>query len=437
MKKYSVYDAVWLAAALLTIEKYDNDPSVGREGIYFKQADIIHLAEKLTNEKVDPARVSWWVNADNDKASRNYLRSDMASNPSARRISMLEEFPVKSYPEDLDLNDELIINEKQYTVGNIMDFLREKYPTILSKMPAGYDIQAIMKALKNTAEMDPDQHDGCYELMRETINAYSKLQNYSSIDYKDLNLVYLTTVGTFRQGINSKKQMVNKSHLLEDDKKYLEMLWDEVWEKAGQGRYENFEPAAKEERSIGIFGTGFFSFERTTTDEHAQAFIRMCIDMLHMTDDEEMFDCASKVLTDSFQGMKAASASMILHCLKPYTFPVLNTNSGHRNIFEVLGVKLNKPDSLGKYIENCRAIKAFRDENFTCKNYRIYDIAAQEMEKYLISQHFRPSSEEYPVNLSKDDWKRFIQEIESPKHRGCMRVLSCFVDIDGIASANI
>ena len=45
-----------------------------------------------------------------------------------------------------------------------------------------------------------------------------------------------------------------------------------------------------------------------------------------------------------------------------------------------------------------------------------------------------PSQEEYPVNLSKDDWKRFIQEIEMNGHEGCMRVLACFIDIGGIAS---
>ena len=45
-----------------------------------------------------------------------------------------------------------------------------------------------------------------------------------------------------------------------------------------------------------------------------------------------------------------------------------------------------------------------------------------------------PSPEEYPVNISKADWKRFIREVEEPGHSGCMRVLACFADIGGIAS---
>lgn len=100
MKKYSVYDAVWLAAAVLTFDKYEKTPSVNREGIYLKQVDIVRLAKDLTDEKVDSARVSWWANADNDQATRNYLRADSVSNPSTRRLSMLDEFPEKTYPEE-------------------------------------------------------------------------------------------------------------------------------------------------------------------------------------------------------------------------------------------------------------------------------------------------------------------------------------------------
>ena len=245
-----------------------------------------------------------------------------------------------------------------------------------------YNVQAIMNALKGKTEMDPDQHDGCYELMRETISAYSKLKDFSVIDYKDLNLVYLTTVGTWKQGVEGKKKTVRESHLLLEDKEYLAKLWDDIWDKACRGEYTNNEMDANGNGSIGLFGTGFFSFQRTTTSVHAQSFIRMCCDILPMSDDYMMYDRATKVLTASFQGMRAASASMVLHCLKPYSFPVLNSNMGRRNIFEVLGVQLNKKDNIETYIGNCRKIKAFRDTNFSYKNYRIFDIAAWKIAEY-------------------------------------------------------
>ena len=249
-------------------------------------------------------------------------------------------------------------------------------------MAEEYNVQKIMSALRKKSEMDPDQHDGCYELMRETIAAYSKLKDFSAIDYKDLNLVYLTTVGTWKQGVESKKKTVEDSHLLSDDKEYLSMLWDETWVKASNGEYSNNELDASGNGSIGLFGTGFFSFQRTTTNASARAFIWMCCDILPMTDDNAMFNRAAEVLTSRFQGMRAASASMVLHCLKPYSFPVLNSNMGRANIFEVLGVQLNKRDNIETYIENCRKIKAFRDANFSYKNYRIFDIAAWKVAEY-------------------------------------------------------
>ncbi len=48
---------------------------------------------------------------------------------------------------------------------------------------------------------------------------------------------------------------------------------------------------------------------------------------------------------------------------------------------------------------------------------------------------YLPSIDEYSLGITKDDWKRFISEIENPIHKGCMRVLKCFVDIGGEASS--
>ena len=50
------------------------------------------------------------------------------------------------------------------------------------------------------------------------------------------------------------------------------------------------------------------------------------------------------------------------------------------------------------------------------------------------STNYWPSQEEYPIELTKEDWKRFFDEVEYPYHKGCMRVLKCFLDIGGVAS---
>ncbi len=252
-----------------------------------------------------------------------------------------------------------------------------------------YDVNRIMCDLKAKEDIDPDSHDGSYWMMWETIQAYANLPDLSALDYHDLNLVYLTSVGTWKHGIEAKKKTIDESHLDSSDKKYLKDLWDEVWRMASEGAYSNSDWSDNGKRSIGMFGTGFMSFQGKMTSEHVREFIAMCIDIVPMEKDDEMFDRAAHVLNDSFKGMQAASVSMVLHCLKPCTFPIMNTNMGYGNIFNVLGVHVTNCYYQKAYIENCRKIKAFRDQNFAFRNYRIFDIAAWDVNKYLID----PASE--------------------------------------------
>lgn len=82
---------------------------------------------------------------------------------------------------------------------------------------------------------------------------------------------------------------------------------------------------------------------------------------------------------------------MVLHCLKPLTFPVINSNVGSEDIFAELGIELKSRGKLEAYIDNCRKIKDFRDSNFSFKNYRILDMAAWELSadpiRRVISQY--------------------------------------------------
>ena len=279
-------------------------------------------------------------------------------------------------------------------------------------MKVEYDVQAIIDNLKEQPELDPDSHDGCYELMRSTVAAYSRSKGINW-DSRDLDLVYRTTIGTWKQGIDIKKRTVDKSNLPDDEKEKLTRLWDDIWKRASQGKYTNHETGVGEKGSIGLFGTGFSTFQGKANNSFADEFIRMCTSILPMKDDQEMFDCAETVLKGNAKGMGAASASMILHCLKPFTFPVLNSNMGNRNIFEVLGVKLLREDSADSYIFNCQNIKRFRDNNFTIKNYRIFDIAAWTAKQYIIN----PECHSWLIVWNKNNWEwdDFEEKCESTK----------------------
>lgn len=45
-----------------------------------------------------------------------------------------------------------------------------------------------------------------------------------------------------------------------------------------------------------------------------------------------------------------------------------------------------------------------------------------------------PSDDEYVLNITKDEWKKFIEEIEIPSHKGCMGMLKALVELGGEAS---
>ncbi len=241
---------------------------------------------------------------------------------------------------------------------------------VIPQVKEGLDL---VQKLQESQELDPEIHDGSYELVKETINAYAHMGDLSSIDYKDLNLVYLMSIGTWKHKVQAKKKTIADSNLPQKEKDKLLAILNNVWSKAENYEYHNEE---KGRPSIGMFGTGFFTFLGKTDDSSPRSFIQMCIDIKDMTDEQTILNRCSETLTDKFHGMKAASASMVLHCLKPTVFPIFNSNMGADNIFVYLGVEIKWKTEIYSYIKNTRIVKDFRDKNFKVKNYRIFDMAA-------------------------------------------------------------
>ena len=239
--------------------------------------------------------------------------------------------------------------------------------------PQGKEYLDLVQKLQKSEELDPDSHDGSYQLVRATIEEYAKMDDLSVIDYKDLNLVYLMTVGTWKQKVPAKKKTINESNLPEESKIKLCDLLDDVWSSAEKGYFSNQE---RGRTSIGMFGTGFFSFMGKTDEASPRNFIQMCIDIKDIADEDAIIDRCGKTLNSEYRGMKAASASMVLHCLKPTVFPIFNSNMGADNIFIYLGVEMKWKTEVYSYTKNTRLVKAMRDENFSIKNYRLFDMAA-------------------------------------------------------------
>ncbi|MCR5421392.1 MAG: hypothetical protein K6E98_10310, partial [Lachnospiraceae bacterium] len=262
------------------------------------------------------------------------------------------------------------------------------------------DSKEIIALLNQEPEMNPDLHDGSYELMREIVESYSHVEDYSVLNYKDLNAVYAMAIGTWKLNVEKKKEYVYAGHLPDDEKETMADVIDTVWDHACRGKYTNREGKGP---SIGMFGTGFYSFENKADAKSCQRFIKMLVDIASLDDDNQIFDVCSKVFDSDFNGMQAASASVMLHCMKPFTFPILNANFGDGTVYEPLGITLVKPRRLSSFIDNCRRIKAFRDANLTIKNYRILDCFPRNHNLSETSEWF-PALDKYDPGITAEQY---------------------------------
>lgn len=188
--KYSVNEAVWIATALMAVKVYGN-PDASREDMFFKQSEIVKKAQSLIKSKVDAARVSWWVNADNEKHTQNYLRADSTTDPSLRRLSMMDEFPDKTYPKGLDMSDEFEIDGFLMTMEELFFFVKEQYPEVMKKMQTiDVDYIGVLDYLKNNQEVpysnpeapgiDPDEKDRLLEVKQKGQAAVAEMKKMAS-----------------------------------------------------------------------------------------------------------------------------------------------------------------------------------------------------------------------------------------------------------------
>ena len=218
---------------------------------------------------------------------------------------------------------------------------------------------------------NPYTYDASYELVTEVIKSYSRMEDFSKCDFNDLDLIYLSTVGTWKHSVEKKIDSVNKSNLPQTEKKLLIEYISNLWERVNSREFTHCENESK--ITFGMFGTGFYTTKTKTDFLNVQKFIQMCVNLLPIEEDEAAFELVEENIASGFKGLATAGISVILHCLKPFIFPILNSNQGKNNIFEKLGLNLSKINSETTYIENSRKIKAYRDSNFNWKNYRIFD----------------------------------------------------------------
>lgn len=338
--------------------------------------------------------------------------------------------------EAVKANNDCYADEYYRTLTTDFAYYVSKYhDTDDSLEPDTSKAESLMSILKKQAEIIPDEHDGSYELMRETIKAYSSVEDYSILDYTDMDLIYLNAVSTLSDNCESKKERVRKNqHLPETQKQRLLNVIDDIWDKTILGKYSNSKNNDSNQDSFGMFGTAFKSFSQYATKDswtkQIQDYIKMLVKINSLQDqatDEVIFSIAEGVVNRPTAGIQAGTVSIILHCLKPYTFPIINGNQKMGDIFSELGISLKQKQLAETYIANCRNIKTFRDTHFSFKNYRVFDLVAREFKK---SKH---EKDEYNYFLTKEQWYEFLTE-DREKYPETFLMLRKMLEMGGEAS---
>lgn len=262
-----------------------------------------------------------------------------------------------------------------------------------------------MYLLSNCREIIPDEYDGSYELVREILNSYKNLENLSVVDHKDLLLLYSATTIMRKKGYLDQK--IKICCLPTEEKMKISDTIGRIWNKAENGEYAHHKNDNLVE--IGMFEAVYWTFDRcdpktgkrlniVTKPSLVNDFFAMCIDIMSMNDDEAVFKRAAEILDERYigSGFGVGSASQILHCLKPCTFPILSDKGSAYDKFEI---ELNNAGNICNYIDNVRKIKNFRDRNFRFKNYRIFDIAPENaVEEKITSYCSIDTGISFPLN---------------------------------------
>ncbi|MDR7870718.1 MAG: AAA family ATPase [Tissierellaceae bacterium] len=297
----------------------------------------------------------------------------------------------------------------------------------------------IIKIISSIDELSPDKHDGSYELVREVVRSLATIPE-EKLEIEDLNLLYFSTIGTWKRSFKNKRSTVECSNMSDSEKVRLKSLIDKLEQNARDGIYDNSEGGYP---TIGMFGTGIGTLK--VNKEGIVKFIKLCTEIIDMDDEDNILYKAESSLAQDIKGLGIASVSQILHCIKPTVFPILNGNdSAGTKVFRKLGINIVYPNNITRYIDNTRKIKAFRDENCNFKNYSILDTFFwnyQEMEngwdqKGYIVEDGEDIIYDTDLDISKEQWVAILLNRNILKFEDVELLLKIY-EIGGEASSSM
>ena len=266
------------------------------------------------------------------------------------------------------------------------------------------DKMLLIEELKHKNEILPNEFDGTYRCVRKAMEYYANLRRLTVIDISDLELLYYLSLGCWGGSMGRLKELIQESHLLHSDKHLLETTANAIWDRESMKLFSHI--VSKQEME---FLTASNSLKSSPVSKDAgaiQFFLMMCINISGLEKDDKLFDTAQDMLDSKikFSGMPVFVMSRILHCLKPFTFPIIGERAVDSLVYKTLGIELDDTGDIQNYIPNSRRILKFREANFKFRNMRVFDLMSWE----LLSTKDEPAQSEKPVR------EKRAKRVESP-----------------------
>lgn len=211
-------EAIWVAAVLLTYNEYMKmkDKELHEDHIYFKQAEILRKANDICTKEIEHARISYHLNADNDKASHKYFIK-RKSDSFVRLVYNGEINGIKEKPNEL--NVDLIFNtiNGEKTIEELIDFINNEYTVFIKNLKdhkklTKEDYLNILEFLKEHSGeeytklekiQDKDERDRCENLKSNAQLVITKFKNIGDQFIKD-DFNYDRSASTWLDGSNKK-----------------------------------------------------------------------------------------------------------------------------------------------------------------------------------------------------------------------------------------
>ena len=245
--------------------------------------------------------------------------------------------------------------------------------------------------LKRKAEILPYEFDGTYRSVRKAVECYAKLRKTTLIDYNDLDLLYYLSLGVWNNDKNERKHHIQKTHLLHNDKILFDKYLEKIWSKNSRMLFSHV--VEKQEMEFLTTPFSFKDLPIAEKSESIQFFFKLLINLSELENDIMLFDTAQKMINSKIRdsGLPVFALSRILHCMKPFTFPILGESATDSTVYKELGIELKKVDEITSYIPNCRKILDFRNANFKFKNMKLFDIMSWQL--LSVEEEKPPSAE--------------------------------------------